>query len=68
MNNFEKIKTMDIEEMAEFIEDILSPLEEPPCAYCAYYDEYSDADDEDFNCNRTCVNGIKQWLETESEG
>lgn len=48
MNNFEKIKAMDIDEMAEWLNKI--ECNEDCCR--------------DWNCNE-CVNGFKQWLESE---
>ena len=48
MNNFEKIKTMTLDKMAEW-------LAEDTCSYCAY---------QKINCNGIkCENGIKQWLQ-----
>ena len=53
MNNFEKIKAMNIEEMAEFIVN-------PPC---------NDIFCEDCFCgDENCQYHIKQWLQAESEG
>ena len=56
MTNYEKIKQMTIDEMAEFIKHCDC---ETSCAFevaCWYGDK-------DCDCN----NGIKQWLESESE-
>lgn len=67
MNNYEKIKNMTLEETANFIEGIYSNFEEPPCFYCGFYDEICSPDDEDFNCDKDCNDGIKEWLEAEAE-
>ena len=54
MNNYERIKAMSIEEMAEFIDELGCTL----CEKCKY---------EDNNCipYEECVNGLKLWLESE---
>ena len=49
MNNYEKIKSMSIDEMAELMSDD-----------CEYYCNAK-------NCSGACINGIKQWLESEGE-
>ena len=50
MNNFEKIKSMDIDEMAEFIDG--------NCQLCKFF--------EDEDCwEQDCKIGHKQWLESE---
>lgn len=54
MNNYEKIKQMTVEEMAEFL------FNNAACGFCIYeFDE----------CNEAigCVEGIKQWLLQEVE-
>ena len=53
MNNFEKIKAMSIDEMAKL-------LGANSCNYCVY---------QQVNCDdiKQCKDGIKQWLESESE-
>ena len=53
MNNFEKIKSMTIDEMALLLCD--------DCHCCAYYD--------DGDCLKLshCLEGVKQWLESEEE-
>ena len=53
MNNFEKIKSMTIEEMASRLSGV-----HDCCDYCAY-DNYS--------CVRDCAFGIKKFLESEVE-
>ena len=56
MNNYEKIKSLTLEEMAKFIKhcdcENTCSLEVP----CWYGDK---------DCN--CLDGIKQWLQAESE-
>lgn len=59
MNNYEKIKNMSIDEMAEF-------LRNQGCDNsCVYYAEY-DRIYENLECNGKCTDGIKQWLQEES--
>ena len=55
MNNFEKIKAMSIEEMAEFFRFKMF--------FCS--DEATDK----YECDKyeNCTDCIKQWLESESE-
>ena len=57
MNNYEKIKNMSIEEMAEMLHNITDDC----CnSYCSA----------PLNCQGTleeCILGIKQWLEQEAE-
>lgn len=52
MTNYEKIKNMTIEEMAECLQDGINE-----CDCCAY--------GLNFACPNTCIYGIKKWLETE---
>ena len=54
MNNFEKIKQMTVDEMAECIS------ETPNCGKCTLADL-------DLACHCKCVDGIKQWLLQEVE-
>ena len=50
--NYEKIKTMNIDEMAEFLVD--------RCSFCVFY--------KDDNCwEQDCLVGHKQWLNQEVE-
>lgn len=56
MNNYKKIKSMTIEEMAEF----LSNNECEQC--CVFSDIVCEG-----NPNSDCFVGIKQWLEKEAE-
>lgn len=55
MNNFEKIKAMNVDEMAEFINNSVERCDlvcnSKDCAF-----------------HRKCIDGIKQWLQQESEG
>jgi len=55
MNNFEKIKSMTIEEMADFLDDGCS-------TYCDTYCDYGKT-----GCYGDCHQGIKKWLESEVE-
>lgn len=56
MTNFERIKAMNIDEMAEFIKNCAC---ENSCAFeVACWNGDKDCD---------CNNGIKQWLESEEE-
>ena len=56
MNNFEKIKAMNIDEMASFV------FNSAGCTvYCKYINETLDFCKSKSNCK----NGIKQWLESE---
>lgn len=54
MTNYEKIKNMTIEEMAEWLQDGINE-----CNCCAY--------GLNFGCPDACIYGIKQWLEREIE-
>ena len=62
MNNFEKIKSMSIDEMAKMLVTCINPYEEvADFEYLStvlpsiYYDE------------ELCIKETKQWLESESE-
>lgn len=58
MTNYEKIKAMDIAQMAEFIDDMVSG-----CDYCpAYTDCLSDPDRP-----QRCSADIREWLKEESQ-
>lgn len=54
MNNFEKIKAMSIDEMAEFIAENIN------CGSCCLTDTACPVDLE-------CDEVVKQWLQAESE-
>lgn len=54
MTNYEKIKQMSVEEMAEWLKDALKE-----CDVCVYGKQNI--------CPETCVYGVKQWLEREVE-
>lgn len=59
MNNFEKIKAMNIDEMAELFNILKSS-----CMSCiAVLDKCSS----EHYGSKNCLNSIKQWLELESE-
>lgn len=50
MTNYDRIRNMSVEELTEFL------CNNYKCHQCAYYHK---------DCNGECVDGIKQWLETE---
>lgn len=56
MNNFEKIKKMDIDELAEFIEKIADTAD---CANCPAYDKCISG--------VSCKINIKNWLKAEAD-
>ena len=56
MNNFEKIKQMNIDEMAEWLEEF---NHNSLCLYC----KGCDNEDEEIGCRK----GLIQWLQEESE-
>lgn len=56
MNNYEKIKAMTLDEMAEF-------LDESPCLHCS-----DDKSNNKCDCLKKCRKHIKQWLQQESKG
>lgn len=56
MTNFEKIKTMTVEEMAKL-------LDEGECWHCVRYKTQTAL--ECLGC--VCADGVKQWLESEVE-
>ena len=56
MTNYEKIKAMSVEEMAEFLDSC-------SCNHCVYYKKYEPTYCE--YCD--CVEGITQYLESEVE-
>ena len=58
MNNFEKIKSMTINEMADWIKSNSSY----ECDFCKGY-----ACDKIPLYSEKCLDGIKQWLEQEEE-
>ena len=57
MTNYEKIKSMSLEEIVQFMND----LYDDPCEYCVT--QYP-CPIEDTTC---CTRGHKLWLESESE-
>ena len=56
MTNYEKIKAMSVEEMAEFCDSC-------SCKRCIYYKEH----ELNFCDEYECIDGITQWLESEVE-
>lgn len=66
MTNFEKIKNMSVEEMAEWLDEILSDNSCYPCKIkdidkCGYFGK-----DFDSRC-QLCVRNRKLWLNSEVE-
>lgn len=56
--NYEKIKNMTVEELAEFFHKTNA------CFYCIYEGlEETECDE-----SEGCLSGIKQWLQAEAEG
>lgn len=56
MNNYEKIKAMTLDEMANFLS-----REDEYCEVCGFYGDTCVGD-------KDCKEVVKQWLESESEG
>lgn len=55
MTNFEKIKNMDIDEVAKLLNG--------RCSFCVF-----DTDIEECAAgDATCIDGVRKWLEQESE-
>ena len=53
MNNYEKIKSMSVDEMAKWLWEITN------CEACKAESDY---------CFQRCIETLKQWLLAESEG
>ena len=62
MNNFEKIKAMDIEEMAKTLVACINPYED-----YADYEYFSAVLPDVYFDKNLCLKDTKQWLESESE-
>lgn len=60
MNNYEKIKNMNIDEMQTFIYDFIDEYE--VCGYCPIRKFCLKTDG-----TITCKGAVKQWLESEGE-
>lgn len=58
MNNFEKIKAMTLDEMAEY----LTKLTATYCEYCIFK-EFCENDENNLSCREV----LKKWLEEKSE-
>lgn len=57
MTNFDKMKEMDVEELASLLD-----TREGKCEFCAWYVRET----ESLNCiDGQCDHGIKEWLEEE---
>lgn len=73
MTNFERIKTMTVEKLAEMMSTVLTCGYCPMYEVCLYetYDEYEDyfgADDLMLSdTKKTCKQKLKKWLESEAE-
>ncbi|MBO7735060.1 MAG: hypothetical protein J6S67_21030 [Methanobrevibacter sp.] len=61
MNNFEKIKAMDIDEMAELLHNYAQNLDD--CIYCPI--EYFCTAMCERQEAKPCINVMKLWLESE---
>lgn len=66
MTNYEKIKNMSVDEMAEWLDEIFSdnrcyPCEKKDINKCGYFEK-----DFDSRC-QLCVRNRKLWLESEVE-
>lgn len=55
MTNYEKIKAMDIDELAELLDSYGT------CGFCIYRERREECD------VQSCENGVKKWLESEAE-
>ena len=69
MNNFEKIKNMTLDEMAEFLQKQFDEFEEHfGCYSCINYNTHHYNEKECKDCEYwECGGSIKQWLQQESE-
>lgn len=69
MNNFEKIKNMTLDEMAEFFKEQFDEYEEHfGCYSCINYGTHHHNPQECGDCEYyNCGGNIKQWLQQESE-
>jgi len=55
LNNFEKIKSMNIDEVAEMLVSLMPSV----CETCCFYYECSNGEDD------ICLDRLKQWLGSE---
>ena len=62
MTNFEKIKNMTVEELADYI-FYLGNCTEYCYGHCAYQDDEECPNDGD----KACLEGVRKWLESESK-
>ena len=62
MTNYEKIKTMSVEEMAAYIFDLGNGRE-----YCYGHCDYQYDDDCPNDGGKGCMRGVIKWLESEVE-
>lgn len=63
MTNFERIKGMSVEELAELI---TSGEWSAICHFCKYYGS-ENCYIENEGASKNCVDGIKEWLESECD-
>ena len=61
MNNYERIKAMSIEEMAECVFELGNGRE-----YCYGHCAYQDKDDCPNDGGKDCINGVVKWLESKA--
>lgn len=62
MNNYERIKNMSVEEMAEMLSEIWD------CNECTEHERLSDNPLlKNENCDNKCFEHCKEWLESEAE-
>lgn len=64
MNNYERIKQMSVDEMAEFIDEL---GDECPCSFCQFHTSNNPQQNLEFKCFVDCVKGVKLWLQKECE-
>ena len=63
MNNFEKIKTLTLDKMAETLVACINPYED-----YADYEYFSAVLSDVYFDKNLCIKDTKQWLQQESEG
>ena len=68
LTNYEKIKSMSVDEMAEFLEDednLATQYCNKKC--CVYFEDNGDCKAYKAVKRNSCVQAVKQWLESEVE-
>lgn len=63
ISNFEKVKGMNVEELAELI---TSGEWSAICPFCKYYGSQN-CYIENEGASKNCIDGIKEWLESECD-